>query len=218
MNMQYSTLGSYFGFRVSFNSKIKECHISRIDDEKNTIIPFKIFKYKKAFIGKSRKNKFTVGSGAYGPEFDGNTILLQISQIQYIYIGPCGSWCGIIKFRSSEQITRFESPVGNSNVPHAYAITETGKYIIFSEGIILTKNKVLSPAFKNALKSYGLDQSFPYDLYECFKYLLKEGSEGLFRENIKIQKITGIEKLCCERPPPPTHRPVPIPLILPKAY
>lgn len=201
--MKYTTLGSYFGFQVVFDSKKKECHISKIDEDENDkeiVIPFKTVKYKKAFVGKSRKTKFTIESGAYGPEYDGNSILLQISQNQYIYIGPCGVWCGIIKFRSSEQIIKFESPVGNSNVPFSYAITETGKYFLLSEGVILIKNKVLSLVFKKYLNSRGLDQTFPYDIFESLKDLRRDGLESLFRENIKIQKIPGVQKLCCESP------------------
>ena len=58
-------------------------------------------------------------SGGYGDEFDGNSILVHISENKYVYIGS-----SIYSFESQAKIIRYISPVGNSDVPYPYAIDE----------------------------------------------------------------------------------------------
>ncbi|AYV80574.1 MAG: hypothetical protein Harvfovirus3_19 [Harvfovirus sp.] len=50
--------------------------------------------------------KFT---GGYGPEYDGNTILLHIDKNNYVIIGP-----DIYSFRAFDEIIKFASPLANS--------------------------------------------------------------------------------------------------------
>ena len=63
---------------------------------------------------------------AYGNT--GNSILLQKSNTEYIYIS--GS---IKEFKCPEQIVEFHAPVGNSDVPYPFAVTESGRVILFED-------------------------------------------------------------------------------------
>ena len=67
----------------------------------------------KIFIGKSPLIPMTQYSGGYGAEFDGNTILLQITEYKYVFIG----W-KIFSFETDSEIVEYASPVGNNDVPY----------------------------------------------------------------------------------------------------
>ena len=73
----------------------------------------------KIFIGYSNLDEMTEYSGSYGPSYNGNSILLQIGEANYIYIGE-----SIKSFTTTSQIIKYESPVGNNDVPYSYAIDE----------------------------------------------------------------------------------------------
>lgn len=107
------------------------------------------FKFKKIYIGKSPKNKSTILSGGYGPKFTGNSILLQITKNDYLFIGN-----KIFSFISKAEIKNFVSPVGNSDVPYPYAIDTDGRYYLMIEAVILDKI--------TNIKKYNND---PYEFY-----------------------------------------------------
>ena len=107
------------------------------------------FKYKNIFIGKSPKNKTTINSGGYGAKFTGNSILLQLTQNKYVFIGHI-----IFSFTSKSEIKKFVSPVGNSDVPYPYAIDIDGRYYLMIEDVIIDK-------IAN-IKKYDND---PYEFY-----------------------------------------------------
>ena len=107
------------------------------------------FKYKNIFIGKSPKNKTTINSGGYGAKFTGNSILLQITQNKYVFIGHI-----IFSFTSKSEIKKFVSPVGNSDVPYPYAIDIDGRYYLMIEDVIIDKI--------TNIKKYDND---PYEFY-----------------------------------------------------
>ena len=92
------------------------------------------FKYKKIFIGKSPKNKKTIFSNGYGAKFTGNSILLQITNNKYVFIGD-----KIFSFTSKSEIEKFVSPVGNNDVPYPYAVDVDGRYYLMIEDIIIDK-------------------------------------------------------------------------------
>ena len=60
--------------------------------------------------------------------YTGNSILLQKSNTEYMYIS--GS---IKEFKWPEQIVEFHAPVGNSDVPYPFAVTESGRVILFED-------------------------------------------------------------------------------------
>jgi hypothetical protein len=88
---------------------------------------------KKVFIGKSPINEMTKFSLGYGPKFDGNSILLDMDNNKYIFIGD-----KILNFTALSKITSFVSQVGNNDVPYPYAIDEDGRYYLLIENVILT--------------------------------------------------------------------------------
>ena len=67
----------------------------------------------KTFLWKKSKNKLTISSGGYGAKFTGNSILLQITQNKYVFIGD-----KIFSFAPKSEIKKFVSPIGNSDVPY----------------------------------------------------------------------------------------------------
>ena len=88
----------------------------------------------KAFVGESPKNNMTEFSDGYGPRFNGNSILLQISRSkkEYIFIGS-----KIFSFLSKFEIVDFISPVGNNDVPYPYAIDVEDNYYLMIEDVSL---------------------------------------------------------------------------------
>lgn len=101
----------------------------------------------RVFIGKSPLNEMTEFSGGYGAEFDGNSILLYMGQLKYVYIGS-----EIYSFRAAKEIVDYVSPVGNNDVPYPYGIDQAGKYYMMAESVVVT----LPPLDKN---------DDPYTLY-----------------------------------------------------
>lgn len=72
---------------------------------------------KKVFIGKSVKPKDdTAYYAAWGKEFDGNTILIEIQDKRYCLVAE-----RIVEFSTKDSIEKFESPVGNNDVPYPLA-------------------------------------------------------------------------------------------------
>ena len=84
------------------------------------------------FIGKSLENSMTIRSRAYGPQFDGNAILLKRSGLVYTFIGN-----EIYSFLSFDEIEEFKSPMGNNLVPYSYAVDASGRHYLFLEELVL---------------------------------------------------------------------------------
>ena len=80
---------------------------------------------KKVFIGKSVKPKDdTAYYAAYGKEFDGNTILIEIKDKRYCLVAE-----KIVEFSTKDSIEKFESPVGNNDVPYPLAYGSQNVYV-----------------------------------------------------------------------------------------
>ena len=98
----------------------------------------------KVFIGKSPKIEMTKFSKGYGPEFDGNSILVQLrscsSEYKYVFIGD-----KIFEFTTDSIITNFVSPVGNNDVPYPYAVDHNGRYYLMIENITYIPTETASP-------------------------------------------------------------------------
>ncbi len=110
--------------------------------DKNIMEPKPRLTYRpeKIWIGKSPKNKMTEFSGAYGPKYDGNSILLKLKN-EYIYIGSM-----IYSFVPLAPIKSYVSPVGNSGVPYPYAIdTKNNIYLMIEDVIMLNRTSFTDP-------------------------------------------------------------------------
>lgn len=80
---------------------------------------------KKVFIGKSVKPKDdTAYYAAWGKEFDGNTILIEIKDKRYCLVAE-----RIVEFSTKDSIEKFESPVGNNDVPYPLAYGSQNVYV-----------------------------------------------------------------------------------------
>ena len=80
---------------------------------------------KKVFIGKSVKpNDDTAYYAAWGKEFDGNTILIEIKDKRYCLVAE-----RIVEFSTKDSIEKFESPVGNNDVPYPLAYGSENVYV-----------------------------------------------------------------------------------------
>ena len=84
------------------------------------------------FIGKSPKNAMTTHSGGHGKKFDGNTILLNIKDNKYVFIG-----LNIFSFQSEFEIIKYVSPVGNSGVPYPYAVDNNNNFYLMIEDVMI---------------------------------------------------------------------------------
>lgn len=116
-----------------FKVTIKEKKVTIAALYENEYINFVTYRAKQIFIGISEKNTMTEFGRGYGPDFDGNSILLHIRKKQYVFIGS-----RIYIFNSRNKIVRYESPVGNNDVPYPYAIDEKNNIYLLIENVILT--------------------------------------------------------------------------------
>lgn len=92
----------------------------------------KRFSFKRVFIGKSPRNEMTetAFNGGYGRKFDGNTILFDMGDNTYMFVGD-----RVSLFKSNSPIVRFVSPVGQNDVPYPYALDESGTYYLIVESV-----------------------------------------------------------------------------------
>lgn len=92
------------------------------------------FRPQRVLIGKSPLNRMTEFSGGHGDKFDGNSILLDLGNREYVFI------CEKLRFFHAEHdIHTFVSPVGNNDVPYPYAIDSRERYYLLIEDVILER-------------------------------------------------------------------------------
>lgn len=89
-----------------------------------------VFKVEDIFVGKSPKTAISdTRTGGYGPKYDGNSILICLNELNYVFIGDC-----IYKFKACSKINFYLSPVGNNDVPYPYARdVENNTYLMLIE-------------------------------------------------------------------------------------
>lgn len=118
-------------FRVEINENKVEVFTTEDDKCVLTVTAQKVF------IGESlHKVEHTIRY--YGPEFSGNSILLQLSPNVYQFIGHI-----IFTFYTQHEIVDFVSPVGNSDVPYPYAKDSEGNTYLMLEHIVMKNNDVM---------------------------------------------------------------------------
>ena len=86
-------------------------------------------------------------SGGYGKKFDGNSILLELIDNKYVFIGSV-----ISEFNTREEIQEYYSEVGNSSVSYPYAIGKKYTYLMI-EPIKMLNSKI------------NFKKEWPYDKY-----------------------------------------------------
>ena len=86
----------------------------------------------KIWIGESPHTEMTDYSDGYGEKFIGNSILIEIQNDYYIFIGDT-----IYSFIAENKIIKYVSEVGNNDVPYPYAVDSNNQYYLMIEGVIL---------------------------------------------------------------------------------
>ncbi len=124
-------------FTVKINQNIVKIYknIYGTNEAKLEKNPTLTYTAEQIWVGKSPKNEITE-FGGYGPNFDGNSILLKLKD-QYIYIG-----LKIYSFLSIAPIKTYISPVGNNDVPYPYCIDVQNNYYLMNENVILLNKKI----------------------------------------------------------------------------
>ena len=130
---------------------------------KNKICKFDppLFKFqaKNVFIGKSKVCPMTEFSGSANnsSEFDGNTLLVECENNEYVYI----SGLEITKFKIDDKIIDYISLMGNNMIPYAIMIGEKHTYFLYHHYKFIENDKISEGALLNASRS-SLD---PYDYH-----------------------------------------------------
>lgn len=107
----------------------------------------------RVLVGKSTPNHMTSTLVTDRPEYDGNSILVELSDLVYLHIGRT-----ILEFRTKSSVSRYESPVGNNDVPYPYAVDIRGNYYLPIENVIL----LTRPGLSEEAEGNGND---PYTYY-----------------------------------------------------
>ncbi|CAK9033342.1 unnamed protein product [Durusdinium trenchii] len=87
---------------------------------------------KQVWVGKSPLNRMTRSSGGHGADFDGNSILVEKMDGDYIFVGH-----EVLSFKAPAKLVEHVSPVGNSSVPYPYAVDADGRHYLFIEKVVL---------------------------------------------------------------------------------
>ncbi len=162
-------------FRVDINPRTKLAHVSRNPHGSN-LESFDI-PYMKVWVGESPKNGMTSFSGGYGPEFKGNSILFQIKSsknnyFRYVFVGE-----RIFEFQTKDEVVKFSSPVGNSDVPYPFAVDKLGNRYLMIESVFLHTD---SDEPYNVFYDYDKVREVQYPKKERLLMLWKNGRPRKF--------------------------------------
>jgi len=157
------------------------------------------FKPKKVFVGKSVRNRMTEFSGGFGEQFDGNSILLHIENLMYVFVGS-----RIYSFEALHPIVEHRSPVGNNDVPYPYAIDGAGVHYFLLDCALMLHvqgNEDPNDEFMDQLQipnskfSWSHDPSKDYDsLRKHFPERVKDLTKRKYKSIIeKYGKLIGVQ-------------------------
>ena len=125
--------------------------------------PLFTFQAKNVFIGKSKvcpMNEFS-GSSNNSSEFDGNTLLVECENNEYVYI----SGLEITKFKIDDKFIDYISLMGNNMIPHAILIGEKNTYFLYHRYKFIENDKIEENTLLNATNN-SLDP-YDYHLEKC---------------------------------------------------
>ena len=125
--------------------------------------PILSFQAKNFSIGKSKVCEMTEISGAADSSsgFDGNTLLLQCEDHEYVYISGLED----SKFKTDDKIIDYVSHLGNNMTPYAIIIGEKYTYLFYNRYKFIESDKIEEGTLLN-----GTDNSwdpFDYHLEKC---------------------------------------------------
>jgi hypothetical protein len=165
-------------YRVPKNTKLPPKFYMAKDKEQYKYVDYYsdlVAKYKprRIFIGMSIKNNLTKNTFEYGKKLEGNSILLEIANLSYIFIGE-----SIFSFKSITPIVKFVSPVGYSDTSIPHAIDKRGNYYLLLDGVMV-----------NIPKGIMKKNDDPHIIY----WEQKKNKNKKIK--IKVAKIKNIKKL-----------------------
>ena len=125
--------------------------------------PLFSFQAKNVFIGKSKDCPMTeiTGTANIGSDFDGNTLLLECENNEYVYI----SGLEITKFKIDDKIIDYISLMGNNMTPYAIMIGERYTYFLYHRYKFIENDKIEEGTLLNATNT-SLDP-YDYHLEKC---------------------------------------------------
>ena len=125
--------------------------------------PLFSFQAKNVFIGKSKDCPMTeiTGTANIGSDFDGNTLLLECENNEYVYI----SGLEITKFKIDDKIIDYISLIGNNMIPHAIMIGEKYTYFLYHRYKFIENYKIEEGTLLNTTNT-SLDP-YDYHLQKC---------------------------------------------------
>ena len=142
MTIIYITENNCERYGVTFqkNGCVKVQKFEDISEDKNTIYCVKPMEI---FLGKSQVCNMTMFSGSFDKKvFDGNTILLKVSEEngknKYIYIG--GNM--VCSFMTNDNIYEYTSNMGNNLSPYSFATSEECYYLLTPSFKFIKKDKI----------------------------------------------------------------------------
>lgn len=101
----------------------------------------------RVFVGESPRTRMTKASGGHGPEYRGNSILLELADHSgaaksYVHIGESVRTFQTLPQTGRPQqhrpsIVQFVSPVGRSGVPYPFAVDALGRIYLIAEDAVL---------------------------------------------------------------------------------
>lgn len=110
---------------------------------KNSKYLFSI-KYKKFYIGNSKKSSLTLKNNCYGNKFKNNSLIISDKNNNYFLISNI-----ILQFSLNEKILFFYSPMVSKNINYPYFLTKKYVYIIFYKKIKKLNRRYLSHNIKH---------------------------------------------------------------------
>jgi hypothetical protein len=130
---------------------------------------------KKVYIGKSILNKSTKFSDGHGKKYDGNTILVQLSNNKYVYIGEY-----IKEFKLDDEIVKYYSTVGNNDVPYPIILGKKNVYFMLD--------------FKYVDRKLFPDNMNDIEWSDCYSYFYGQNGSALEKYAKSIKNIKLIHK------------------------
>lgn len=127
-------------------------------------------------IGTSPLCSLTKASGAHGPEFDGNTVVIKPrDEPHHLFIGFGVVWA----FRPAAPLVQLVSPVANGDLPYPYAVDADDRLYLFAERVVL-EGVTLPVGGKGMKAKEGVEakEDDPYSVFYARNYLNRFGSEG----------------------------------------
>ena len=90
------------------------------------------------FRGDSPETPMTLFSGGYGEDFDGNSFLFELADLNYIFVGDT-----VKSFTAHAKIITYVSLVGNNDVPYPHAIDEENRYYLMMEETVISNSDII---------------------------------------------------------------------------